>query len=57
MPQITLTPAFLCADDMKKGLRPRKSVRSAMQHEVMFYALAQKEGCVLLLFLNTLPHA
>ena len=41
MHQITLTPAFLCADDMKKGLRPRKSVRSAMQHEVMFYALAQ----------------
>ena len=34
-------PAFLCADDMKKGLRPRRSVRSAMQHEVMFYALAQ----------------
>ena len=27
--------------DMKKGLRPRKSARSAMQHEVMFYALAQ----------------
>ena len=41
--------------DMKKGLRPRKSVRSAMQHEVMFYALAQKEGCVLLLPSNTIP--
>ena len=30
--------------DMQKGLRPRRSVRTAMAHEVMFYAIAQKEG-------------
>ena len=31
-------------DDMQKGLRPRRSVRAAMAHEVMFYAIVQKEG-------------
>ena len=28
------------------GLRPRRNVRAAMGHEVMFYAITQKEGCV-----------
>ena len=28
------------------GLRPRRSVRAAMAHEIMFYAITQKEGCV-----------
>ena len=36
---------LVCAtDDLQKGLRPRKSVRTAMQHEVAMYAIAQKEG-------------
>lgn len=30
--------------DLQKGLRPRRSVRMAMAHEVMFYAIVQKEG-------------
>jgi hypothetical protein len=30
--------------DLQKGLRPRRSVRTAMQHEIMFYAIAQKDG-------------
>ena len=30
--------------DMQKGLRPRRSVRMAMSHEIMFYAIVQKEG-------------
>ena len=34
-------PTF--TDDMQKGLRPRRSVRMAMSHEVMFYAIVQKE--------------
>jgi len=35
----------LClADDLQKGLRPRRSVRMAMAHETMFYAIVQKEG-------------
>jgi len=29
--------------DLQKGLRPRRSVRMAMQHEIMFYAIVQKE--------------
>ena len=30
--------------DIQKGLRPRRSVRAAMAHEIMFYAITQKEG-------------
>lgn len=30
--------------DITKGLRPRRSVRQAMQHEIMFYSIVQKEG-------------
>ena len=30
--------------DIQKGLRPRRSVRQAMAHEVNFYAIVQKEG-------------
>ena len=26
---------------MQKGLRPRRSVRMAMSHEIMFYAIVQ----------------
>jgi len=29
--------------DIQKGLRPRRSVRTAMAHEIMFYAIVQKE--------------
>ena len=29
--------------DMQKGLRPRRSVRNSMAHEIMFYAIVQKE--------------
>ena len=28
--------------DMQKGLRPRRSVRMAMSHEIMFYAIAKQ---------------
>ena len=27
---------------MQKGLRPRRSIRNAMAHEVMFYAIGTK---------------
>lgn len=30
--------------DLSKGLRPRRSVRTAMQHEIMMYCIVQKEG-------------
>lgn len=30
--------------DLSKGLRPRRSVRTAMQHEIMMYSIVQKEG-------------
>lgn len=30
------------ADDMQKGLRPRRSVRMAMSHEIMFYAIGKQ---------------
>lgn len=30
-----------CADDMQKGLRPRRSVRQAMAHEIMFYSIGE----------------
>ena len=30
--------------DIQKGLRPRKAMRTAMQHEIAMYAIAQKEG-------------
>jgi hypothetical protein len=29
---------------LQKGLRPRRSIRTAMAHEIAFYAIAQKEG-------------
>jgi hypothetical protein len=29
---------------MAKGLRPKRSLRQAMHHEIMMYAIAQKEG-------------
>jgi hypothetical protein len=32
--------------DVQKGLRPRRSVRTAMAHEIMFHAIVQKEGLV-----------
>ena len=30
--------------DMQKGLRPRRSVRTAMAHEIMMYGIVQKDG-------------
>lgn len=30
--------------DLAKGLRPRRSVRTAMAHEIMMYGIVQKEG-------------
>jgi len=30
--------------DLQKGLRPRRSVRQAMAHEIMMYAIVQKDG-------------
>jgi hypothetical protein len=30
--------------DRSRNLRPRRNIRNAMQHEVMMYAIAQKEG-------------
>ena len=30
--------------DLSKGLRPRRSVRTAMAHEVLMYSIVQKEG-------------
>ena len=30
--------------DLSKGLRPRRSVRSSMQHEILMYSIVQKEG-------------
>ena len=38
-----LSHIFTYTDDMQKGLRPRRSVRNAMSHEIMFYAIVQKE--------------
>jgi len=29
---------------MAKGLRPKRSIRNAMQHEISMYAIAQREG-------------
>jgi hypothetical protein len=29
---------------MQKGLRPRRSIRMAMAHEILFYAIVQKDG-------------
>jgi len=28
--------------DMQKGLRPRRSIRNAMSHEIMFYAIGKQ---------------
>jgi hypothetical protein len=43
-----LTSRACPADDFKydisKGLRPRRSARTALAHEIMFYAITQKEG-------------
>lgn len=41
MPHL-LAPQFRY--DLSKGLRPRRSVRTAMQHEIMMYCIVQKEG-------------
>jgi hypothetical protein len=30
--------------DLSKGLRPRRSVRTAMSHEILMYSIVQKEG-------------
>jgi len=30
--------------DLSKGLRPRRSVRTAMAHEILMYSIVQKEG-------------
>ena len=30
-----------CADDRAKNLRPKRNIRTAMNHEVMMYAIAQ----------------
>ena len=30
---------IILADDLQKGLRPRRSIRQAMSHEIMFYAI------------------
>jgi hypothetical protein len=30
--------------DLSKGLRPRRAVRTAMQHELLMYSIVQKEG-------------
>ena len=30
--------------DLSKGLRPKRSVRTAMQHELAMYAIVQKDG-------------
>ena len=30
--------------DLSKGLRPRRSVRTAIAHEVLMYSIVQKEG-------------
>ena len=29
--------------DLSKGLRPRRSVRTAMSHEILMYSIVQKE--------------
>ncbi len=42
--------SLLLADDFRydiqKGLRPRKQVRTAMQHEIAMYAIAQVQHCL-----------
>ena len=30
--------------DLAKGLRPRRSIKTAMAHEIMFYGISQKDG-------------
>ena len=40
MTMLTMFASNLCV----RSLRPRRSVRMAMQHEIMFYAIVQKEG-------------
>jgi hypothetical protein len=38
---------------MQKGLRPRRSIRMAMAHEILFYAIVQVRASLLAL---CLPH-
>lgn len=33
-----------CTDDLTKGLRPRRAVRSAMANDIAMYGIVQKEG-------------
>ena len=40
---LTLTPLPL-ADDIQKGLRPKRNIRTAMAHDVAMYAIVQKEA-------------
>ena len=41
-----VSPPFLpaLADDIQKGLRPKRNVRTAMAHDMSQYAIVQKEG-------------
>ena len=36
-------PTHPAADDRSKNLRPKRNIRTAMNHEIMLYGIAQKE--------------
>ena len=36
-------PTHPAADDRSKNLRPKRNIKTAMQHEIMLYGIAQKE--------------
>ena len=47
---LTTFPSSLWrTDDIQKGLRPKRSIRGAMAHDISMYAIVQKEGCAAIL--------